>query len=418
MKVTKGQQIRLNPTPEQEAYFWKAAGVARFAFNWGLAELNRLMSEGQTVNITGKGDSLKSRFAAIKNSQFPWVSEVTSYAYQQAFIDLQAAKARYFRLKKEGKLVAPKGTKPRKDGRPFGWPKFKSKFTDTPSFYLANTCFKFFEGHLVMIEKRLGVVNMAEPRRFEGKLLAGRIRYEAGHWWLSIQVEMEIEQPEHNQEAVGVDLGIKYLAKLSDGQEFENPKALQQAEAQLRRLQRRLDRQRRANNPDNYEIDGTVKAGAKEWRNSKNMQETEAQIAKLHFRVKCIRQEAAHQMTTAIAQQYGIIGLEDLNVKGMMQNGRLSKALSDAALYEKRRQLEYKARWNGGTVVAVDRWFPSSKLCHGCGEINADLTLAEREWICPNCGQRNDRDNNAAKNIRDEAVKILTESHRSTHTGL
>lgn len=409
MKITKAHRIRLNPTPDQEQYFWRAAGVARSAFNWALGEYNRRKAEGEkTVKFRGKGPCLIKEFVTLKNAELPRVNTVTTWAYQGAFADAQAAIRNYFTRKKNGTLKKPKNWKGRKDGKPFGWPRFKSRHRTTPSFYLANTALKF-DGHNFQFDKkRVGWVNMTEPLRFEGKVMGARVSYLHKQWWLSVQVEMDHEVPKHNDDVVGVDLGIKYLAVTSDGEVFENPKAFERMQRKLRRLQRKLDRQRRANNPGNYNEDGTAKKGMKDWVVSNKMKQTEKQIAKLSYRIACIRNEASHQMTTSLARSYGVIGVEDLNIQGMQQNGRIAKAISDAALYEKRRQLEYKAEWNGGIVVPVDRWFPSSKLCNGCGEINPDLKLSDREWTCQNCGKVNDRDGNASENIRDEAIRILT----------
>lgn len=221
------------------------------------------------------------------------------------------------------------------------------------------------------------------------------------------QVEVDHEMPKNNSDAVGVDFGIKYLAITSDGEIYDNPKPLEKALKKLRRLQRKLDRQRRVNNPDNFNEDGTAKKGQREWITSNKMKKTEAQIIKLHYRVANIRRETAHELTTGLTQNYGVIGIEDLNLKGMMQNGRLSKSVADAGLYEKRRQLEYKSEWNGGTTVPVDRWFPSSKTCSECGWINAELKLSDRQWTCQECGTVHHRDGNAAVNIRNEAIRIL-----------
>lgn len=404
--MIKAHKIRLNPTPEQEKYFWQCAGVARFAWNWALDKYNHRKSEGQKVKIVGKGDTLKSEFAALKKTDYPWLGEVQSYAYQAAFKDLQAAFSRYFKLKKAGKLSPPEGWKPRKDGKPFGWPRFKSRNRSIPSFYLANNGGIAVEGYWTKIQKCPGLVNMAEFLRFDGKIMGARVSYRAGYWWVSIQVEMNQEPPIHEGPAVGIDLGIKYLAVTSDGELFDNPKALGKAQKKLRRLQRKLDRQRRANNPNNYNENGTVKKGVAEWHRSKAMLETERQIAKLHFRVTSIRNEESHKMTTQIAREYSFIGVENLNVKGMVKNRRLAKAVSDAAMYEKRRQLEYKAEWNGGQVIAVDQWFASSKICNNCGWVNVNLKLSDRQWTCGSCGEVNHRDKNAAKNIRDEALRI------------
>lgn len=404
--MIKAHKIRLNPTKEQEQYFWQAAGVARFAFNWGLAEYNRRKDAGEKVKIVGKGATLKQEFTALKSSQFPWLGEVTSYAYQGAFTDLQKAISNYFDRKKKGDIKLLHDYKPRKDGKPFGWPRFKSKDRETPSFYQANICLRF-DGYLVRIEKCPGWVNMTEVLRFDGKVMGARVSYHANHWWLSVYVEVDHEPIQHNNDVVGVDLGIKYLAVTSDGVIYDNPKALQDAQRKLRRLQRHLDRQSLKN--DKGEMLPAKVQG-------KNWYKTQEQISRLHYRIASIRNEASHQMTTELTRQYGVIGVENLNIKGMVKNRRLSRAVSDAALFEKRRQLEYKAAWSGSIVVPVSRWFPSSKLCNGCGEINAELKLSDREWTCSNCGQFNHRDGNASQNIRDETVRILNETRRATQT--
>lgn len=404
MKITKAHKIRLNPTAEQEHYLWQTAGVARYSFNWGLARYNEILDynrEHQEEKRPVSGRLLKKEFNTIKPE---WVNEVTSWAYQGAFEDLQKAFSMFWKKLKNGTL--PKADKPRKDNRPHGWPRFKSRNRTTPAFYLANIALRF-DGNSVTFDKgRCGPVNMSEPLRFDGKVLGGRISYVANHWWLSVQVETDHEPAQTVQGAVGVDLGVKYLAVTSDGEVYDNPKALDAAQRKLRRLQRKLDRQRRTNNPDNYNDNGTPKRGVK-WVKSNGMKETERQIAKLHYRIASIRGEASHQMTTSLARNYAVIGIEDLNVKGMMKNRRLAKAIADAAFFEKRRQLEYKAEWNGGTVVPVGRWFPSSKMCSGCGERKPDLKLSEREWTCEHCGAVNHRDGNAAVNIRDEALRII-----------
>ncbi len=409
--ITKAHKIKLNPTQEQEKYFWRAAGIARFAFNWGVAEYNRRLDYNRQVEKTGEGEKLKCSGRLLKkefNTFKPeWVSEVTCWAYQGAFDDLQKAYTNYFDKHKKGLLLPPKGTKPRNDNRPFGWPTFKSRHRSTPSFYLANISIRL-DNHFVTFDtKRVGPVNMAEKLRFDGRILAGRVSYRSGRWWLSIQVEIEHETPQMNNDAVGVDLGIKYLAVTSDGITYDNPKPLKQAERNLKRLQRKLDRQRRANNPDNYNEAGTPKRGV-EWVKSNNMIKTDQAISKLSYRVACIRNETSHRMTTEIAKDYGIIGVEDLNIKGMMKNGRMSKAMADAALFEKRRQLTYKAEWNGGIVTPISQWFPSSKKCNVCDWINQDLQLKDRKWTCGGCGTVHHRDGNAAVNIRNEAIRILT----------
>lgn len=408
MRVTKAHKIKLNPTPEQEQYFWQAAGVARYAFNWGLDRWNLYSEYNWQVKNAGIGDKisisgrlLKKEFNRVKPE---WVGNVTCWAYQGAFDDLQSAFRNFFEKSKKGLL--PKSNKPRKDKKPNGWPRFKSKKRSLPCFYLANSSLRI-DGYNIQFDKgRVGWVNMTEEIRFNGKILGGRISYSQGCWWLSVQVETE-HQSKPVSGAVGVDLGIKYLAVTSDGVIYNNPKALKEAQAKLRRLQRKLDRQRRANNPDNFNPDGTAKKNVKNWVVSNKMKKTQQQITKVSTRIANIRQEASHQMTTEIANTYQVIGVEDLNLKGMMKNHRLAQAIGDAALFEKRRQLEYKTKWNGGEVVQVNRWFPSSKICSECGFINAELTLSVREWTCPECKTTHHRDGNAAVNIRNEALKQL-----------
>lgn len=414
--ILKAHKIKLNPTPEQVQYLFRAAGVARYAFNWGLAEYNRRLDHNREVEKTGQGEKVKVSGRLLKkefNQVKPqWANEVTTWAAQGAFDDLQKAFSGFWQKHKNGAL--PKAIKPRKDKRPNGWPRFKARNHTTPAFYLANIALKF-DGHNVQFDKRrVGWVNMAEPLRFSGKIMGARVTYKGGHWWLSVQVEVDHEIPTRKPDAVGVDLGIKYLGVTSDGVLYENPKALYKEAKRLRKLQRKLDRQRRANNPDNFNEDGTIKKGIKlEWVKSEKQKRAEAAITKLHARIANIRREAAHEMTTDIATTYGVIGVEDLNIKGMLQNGRLAKAISDSSMYEKRRQLEYKAVWNGGQVVPVDRWFPSSKTCSGCGAINAELTLSVREWTCDNCGNVNHRDGNAAVNIRSEALRLLSDDQQA-----
>lgn len=376
--IKRAHKIKLNSTPEQSNYFWRAAGTARFAYNWGLAEYNRILDHNSKAanrsdKIPVSGRRLKKEFNKIKPT---WVSEVTTWAYQGAFDDLQTAFRNFFQKHKKGLLKPPKGWRPRKDNKPLGWPTFKSKYKSIPTFYQANQSLRFNDYQVKL--PVIGWVNMTEPLRFDGKILGGRVSYKQGYWWLSVQVEFEADIPKSENGPVGVDLGIKYLAVTSDGKQYDNPKPFTRAQDKLRRFQRKLDRQRRANNLDNYNDNGTIKKGAKQWVTSNKMQQTELRISKLHARIANIRLNASHELTTEIAKEYSIVCLEDLNIKGMMQNGKLSKAIGDAALYEKRRQLEYKVADHSGDIVFVDQWFPSSKRCNNCGWIYAELSLSER----------------------------------------
>jgi len=376
----RAHRIRLNPTPEQAAYFWRCAGVARFTWNWALAEYNAALSRGEKPSLA----ALKVEFNRLRKEESfaPWVAEVQSYAYQYAFQDLQAAISRYHELRKAGKLKPPAGTKPRKDGKPFGWPRFKARDKATPAFGLANNGGIHCTGFLASIQRCPGPVNMAEELRFNGRILSGRVCYVAGHWYLSVSVELPDPQPEPLPGRVGVDLGIKSLAVTSDGVVYENPKHLRGAQRKLARLQRELSRRQKG---------------------SANQAKTRAKIARLHERIGDRRRETLHEMTTELVSTYGTVAVEDLNVKGMLQNHHLAQSVADASFAEIRRQLEYKAPAHGSEVIVADRWYPSSKTCNDCGQV-VELTLADRSWACPRCGTVHDRDLNAARNLRDYSV--------------
>jgi putative transposase len=219
-------KIRLNPTLEQEQYFRKASGTARFVYNWGLKEIKLALSDNRKPE---SALDLKARFNAIKREQFPWVYEVTKCVVEGAFRNLGAALAN-FRSSKRGE----------RKGKRIGFPKWKSKRKGFGSFYLANDKFRV-EAHDLIVPKP-GRVNMTEALRFDGKILSATVSYRAGWWWLSIQVDVPHEPPAHQGPALGVDVGVKDLAVDSDGQRYENQAPLRKAIRTLRRLSRRVGR--------------------------------------------------------------------------------------------------------------------------------------------------------------------------------
>jgi len=372
--------IRLNPTPEQAVYFRKACGVARHAYNWALARWKDYRAEGKWAKMK----DLKAEYNQIKGEQFPWCYEVTKCAPEQEFSNLGRAFANYWRMKAEGTLPSLKHS--RKDGEEGGFPRFKSKKRDRLSFYLANDKFSV-DGYTIRIPK-LGTVNMTEALRFQGKITSAVISYRAGWWFVSISVEVEHEVPIHSGGAVGIDLGIKTLATTSSGMVFENQKHYRKALGRIKGVSKGLSRK-------------------VEW--SQNWWKTTRKLAKAHYRVACQRQDTLHKMTTYLARTYTLIGLEDLNTKGMLANHCLAQAVSDASFFEVQRQLLYKTEQYGGYVQLVSRWYPSSKTCHACGWIKEDLTLDDRKWGCEQCGAVNERDFNASLNIRDEALRLVAD---------
>jgi putative transposase len=221
--------------------------------------------------------------------------------------------------------------------------------------------------------------------RFAGRIVSASVVRVADHWYASITVDTSDPHvpPAENQGAVGVDLGIKALATLSTGETIQGPKALRSLLTRLRRLSRALSRK--------------VKG-------SRNRAKAKLKLARLHARIANIRRDSLHQLSTSITRRFHTIGIEDLNVKGMLGNRHLARAIADMGFYELRRQLKYKATWRGGQVVLVDRWYPSSKLCSCCGYRLEALGLDVRHWTCPGCGASNDRDVNAAINLRSIAV--------------
>ncbi len=369
----KSHKIKLNLTDEQLQYFQQAAGIARFVFNYGLEHWQKQYETSLVDPKTEKPTALKlkSHFNAIKREQFPFVLNVSKSVCEGAFKDLGNAFSNFFRRKKRG------------DSKP-GYPNFKSKKSTKQAFYLANDRFTA-EGHNLKIQKCLGVVNMAEVLRFTGKIMSGRVSHDGSHWHIAITVEMKQPKHSHQAESVGIDLGIKTLATLSDGTQYENQRLYKSELGKVKRLSRRLSRCTQGSN---------------------RRERARQKLAKLHQKIANRRADYIHKMTTEIASKYRVIGIEDLNVAGMVKNHKLATALSDVAFGETRRELKYKARWFNGFTVSVDRFFPSSKLCSVCGAIKDNLTLADRTYTC-DCGSVMDRDFNASINIRNEALRIV-----------
>jgi putative transposase len=363
--IVRSHRIRLNPTPEQRAYFTRACGTRRFVYNWGLAEWQRQHAAGEKPSAL----NLKKQFNAIRREQFPWTYEVTKCAAEGAFMDLAAAFRNFFEGRKEGKRV--------------GYPRFKAKKRSQDGFYIANDRFSV-DRHWIHLP-HIGLVNMTEALRFDGRILSARITRSADWWFVSITVEMEAEAWVHERGAVGIDVGVNQLATLSDGGVFENQKPLRKLQRKVKRLNRALSRKQ----------DG-----------SKNREKARRKLARTHYRIGCIREDALQKATTAIADRYQVVAIEDLNVKGMMQNHALAQVLGDAALSRFVDLLEQKMTKRGGSVQKVGRFYPSSKTCSGCGAVRETLSLGERTFVCRVCGMTLDRDYNAALNILIEGQRL------------
>jgi putative transposase len=361
-------KIRLNPSNKQATYFAKAAGTARFAYNWALAEWQTQYAVWKEDNTQSKPSqfSLRKQLNAIKREQFPWMLDVTKNAPQMAIIQLGIAFNNFFAGRAK-------------------YPQFKKKGKSRDSFTLTNDQFSL-DGCCIRIPN-LGLVRMRETLRFSGKILSATISRTAEQWFVSITVDTDSNRLPlaENQGTVGVDLGVSALATLSTGEKVVGAKPHNALLSRLKRLSRSLSRK--------------VKGSA-------NRHKAKEKLAKLHARIANIRKDSLHKLTTDLTRRFHTLGIEDLNVSGMVKNRHLSRAISDMGFFEFRRQLEYKAAMRGGIVVIADRFFASSKTCStsGCGYKVDKLPLSVREWTCPVCGAVHDRDVNAANNLQEYAV--------------
>ena len=359
-------KIELKANNHHITYFKQACGVARLAWNWGLSNWQQQYIDG----LNPSGMSLKKEFNSIKKEEFPFVYDVTKYAVQQPFIQLQEAYKRFF--KKIG-----------------GKPKFKKKAKSKDSFYIGGDQIKI-ERQKVKIPN-LGWVKLREDIRFQGKILNATVSRIADKWFISFAIKPSMSYlPCKNQASVGIDLGIKKLAVLSDGSYVESPRPLKKLLRKLKKLSRQLSRKQHSR-----------KKGDKTPQ-SNNYKKFKLKIAKLHKKIADIRRDALHKFTTYLTDNFKYISIEDLNVKGMMSNHKLARSIQDLGFYELKRQLEYKSKQKGNELFINDRWFASSKTCCSCGNQKRDLTLSDRTYYCDECKLEIDRDLNASINLHNQ----------------
>ncbi len=353
-------RIALDPNNVQATYLARAAGTARFAYNWALAEWT---SEYQAGGQPSEA-ALRRKLNRIKREQFPWMLEVSKNAPQMAIIQLGQAFKNFF-------------------ARRARYPTFRKKGVHD-RFTLTNDQFRVDDRRIRL--PRIGWVRMREALRFAGKIMSATISRTADRWFVSLTVEMPdtpLRPDAENQGAVGVDLGVLALATLSTGDIVPGPKPHKQLLRRLRRLSRSLSRKQKG---------------------SRNRRKARQRLARLHRRIADIRNDALHKLTTRLTSGFSVICIEDLNVRGMTRNRCLSRSVSDMGFGEFRRQLEYKAARRGGRVIIADRWYPSSKTCSRCGVVLEHLPLHVREWTCSSCGAHHNRDVNAAMNLKSLAV--------------
>jgi putative transposase len=300
-------------------------------------------------------------------------------------------------------------------GRHVAFPRFRAKGRCHEAVFFQRP--RLPDNRHVDLDRRLQPIRTKESLRKLTRLLASdskarvmraTVQRTSGGWVISFSVERSPKRrrPRKPHAAVGVDLGLTRLATLSTGQVAPSARPLRAALRSLRRLRRRLDRQRRANNQGNYLPDGRIKAGRGRWVKSKRMLRTEERVRRLHAHIANLRREQAHQLTTALTGEFGVIGVETLAVENLLRNRRLARNIADVGWGTILAQLAYKTSWSDGSLlVAVDRFYPSSKTCSACGAVRAKLRLAERVFSCQACGHAQDRDLNAALNLAHMAQR-------------
>ena len=361
--MLKTHKIALDPNNVQATQFAQHCGYARVVYNHVLADFKDGLDNGQWRSHI----ELNRRFNAIKRDTYEWCDELSQNVVKNTvYHNFKNAIASW----KSGQNKFPKFKK---------WSHGQSYRADSG------------QGTIPVADMRIklpkiGWVRMTEKLRFLGTITSFIISKHGHRWFASITVDTFVDDPipdPRDKPIVGVDVGIQHLAITSEGIYYDNPKALRQYERKLKRLQRQLSRK--------------VKGG-RNWYKCKD------KIAKLHYRITCIRQDAQQKATTAIVNSASRIGIESLNVAGMLKNHRLSKALSDTSLSTFLTLLKNKAERLSVKIVEADRFYPSSKTCSNCGVIDSDLSLSDRTYHCSECGHTQDRDLNAAINLRTLAM--------------
>ncbi len=353
---------------------WKSVGTARWAYNWTLNKQEENHKNGGTFI---PNDTLRKELTVLKQTEeCNWLFDVSNNITKQAIKDACDAYKKFFK----GKAKKPR---------------FKSRRKSRPSFYNDTEKLKV-QKDLVLIEK-VGWVKTSEQLPMGVKYTNPRITFDKKYWYIAVGTEIEGEQVELTDTVLGIDIGVKELAVCSDGRVFKNinkTPEVRKTKKRLRRLQRSVSRKYEKN-----------KEGVRFVKTS-NIIKLEKKIQRLHRRLTNIRDNHIHQATSAIVKTKPCtIVMEDLHVTGMMKNKHLAKAIQEQKLYELKRQIEYKCKKYGIQFVQVDRFYPSSKTCSGCGHIKKDLKLSDRMYRC-DCGLSIDRDVNAAINLANYGEKL------------
>jgi putative transposase len=366
--IYRAYKTELKLNNHQRTHCRKHAGCARFAYNWGL---QRKIDEYKKTGKSSSAYDLHRELNRLKKTKFSWMYKVSKCAPQEALRNLENAFNHFFRRIR-------KGEKP-------GFPKFKSRKWGIGSFKLTDKI-HVFKDYIQL--PRLGRLRLKESGYLPSEggnvhILSATVSEKADRWFVSLQVQEEIEILENKEPVAGADVGVHTLATISDGSVFKNPKALHRFERKLKRMHRSLSRKQRG---------------------SRNREKVKANLQTLYARIVNIRKDAIHKVTTLLAKTKSVVVIEHLNVRGMQRNGHLAKSISDVGFFEFRRQLEYKTIWYGSKLCVVPLFFPSSKKCSRCGYVKGKLLLSTRIYQCEQCGLKLDRDLNASYNLKLIAV--------------
>jgi putative transposase len=377
-KTFRGFKAELDVNNKQRTLLSQHVGCARFAYNWALAKKKEAFEKKEKIP---NAIELHRELNKLKQTEFGWMYNSSKTAPQSALINCDIAFKNFFaRCKKK-----VKGKK--------GFPKFKSKKNEKQSFKLDGSIYISDKNHIKL--PRIGEVKLKESDYIplDAEIKSVTVSGKAGKWFVSCLIEDTVKfAPVPTNEVIGVDLGIKTLATCSDGAIFENPKALKNNLKKLKRKQRQFSKKKKG---------------------SKNREKAKKKLAKLHNRISNIRKDALHKTTSSIVQKNNVIVLEDLSVSGMMKNHKLAQSIGDASFHAFRQMIQYKAEWNGRTVIIANRFYPSSKLDHKSGKVNNSLTLADRTIIHED-NTTTDRDVNAAINLKNYYLNNMHNKHTAS----